>query len=128
MNVKLSEMNTRQLAGAMCALVRPMQVIAQDEEINKAFMAISAKGEEAQSMTVLEKGSMLLEVVPVLLEKRYTETMAIMSVMTGKNVSELEAQNGMETMNELRECIDKQFLDFFRSSAVTAKARKARRG
>ena len=123
--MKLSEMNTRQLASAMCALVRPMQALAKDEEINRAFTAISAKGEEAQSMTVLEKGGMLLEVVPVLLERRYRETLEIVSVLTGKSVEMLEAQNGMETINETIECFDSQLLGFFRSSAVMGKAQTA---
>ena len=120
--MKLSEMNTRQLASAMCALVRPMQALAQDEEINRAFTAISARGEDAQRMTVLEKGGMLLEVVPVLLERRYKETIEIVSVLTGKSVEVLEAQNGMETINETMECFDSQLLGFFRSSAVMGKA------
>lgn len=124
--MKLSEMNTKQLAAAMCALVRPMQALAQDEEINKAFAAISAKGEMAQRMTVLEKGAMLLEVVPVLLERRYAETMQIMSVMTGKSVTELEKQNGMETIAEIQTFMDEQFWGFFRSSAVTEKEKRAK--
>ena len=123
--MKLSEMNTRQLTSAMCALVRPMQALAKDEEINRTFTAISAKGEEAQSMTVLEKGGMLLEVVPVLLERRYKETLEIVSVLTGKSIEVLEAQNGMETIKETMECIDSQLLGFFRSSAVMGKAQTA---
>lgn len=119
--MKLSEMNTKQLASALCALVRPMQALAQDEEINRAFTAIYAKGEEMQNMTVLEKGGMLLEVVPVLFERRYKETIEIVSVLTGKSVEELEVQNGMETINETMQCFDSQLLGFFRSSAVMVK-------
>lgn len=124
--MKLSEMNTKQLASALCALVRPMQALAQDEEINRAFTAISAKSEETQSMTVLEKGGMLLEVVPVLFERRYKETIEIVSVLTGKSVEELESQNGMETINETIQCFDNQLLGFFRSSAVMEKAQTAK--
>ena len=126
--MKLSEMNTRQLASAICALVRPMQAIAKDEEINRAFTAIYEKNAEAKSMTVLEKGGMLLEVVPVMLERRYRDTLEIVAVLTGKSIEVLETQNGMETINETMECIDSQLLSFFRSSAVMVKAQTVQHG
>ena len=119
--MKLSEMNTKQLASALCQLTVPMSAIATDSELNGVFENISERTAKSKHMTMFEKMGMLLEAVPVLLEKHYAETVKIISVMTGKTFAEVEAQNGMEMIVELRECIDKQFLDFFRSSAAMGK-------
>lgn len=116
--MKLSEMNTREAAKAMCALVRPMQNIAKNKEVNRAFAAISGKGDEAKDMTVLEKGGMLLEIVPILLEACYADTIAIISVMTGKMAGEIEEQNIMKTIADVREFMDDEFMSFFKSPAV----------
>lgn len=118
MELKFCEMNTREAAKAMCAIVRPMQNIAKNEEVNRAFAAISGKGEDAQHMTVLEKGGMLLEIVPILLDVCYADTIAIISVMTGKAVGDVETQNIMQTITDVREFMDGEFMSFFKSPAV----------
>ncbi len=116
--MRFCEMNTREAARAMCSLVRPMQNIAKNEEVNRAFAAISGKGEGAQKMTVLEKGGMLLEIVPILLEVCYADTIAIISVMTGKAVAEVENQNVMQTLNDVQEFLDGEFIGFFKLRAA----------
>ena len=119
--MKLSEMNTRQLAAAMCQLTQPMSRIATDDSLSRVFTNIQHAMERNKNMSVMEKMGMLLEAVPILLQAHYDDTIMIISVMTGKTTAEVEAQNGMQMITELRECIDKQFLDFFRSSAAMGK-------
>lgn len=124
--MKLSEMNTKQLAGALCALTQPMSRIATDEALNGVFERIAKRMEVATHMTAFEKMGMLLETVPVLLESHYDDTIKIVSVMTGKTAAEVEAQNGMAMIEELRTCIDSQFIGFFRSSAAMAQTVKVK--
>ena len=120
--MKLSEMTTKQFASAVCSMAIPMQNIAKDEEINRAFSAISGKGESGSDMTVLQKGGLLLELVPLLLEKRFYDTVSIISVMTGKSVKEVEAQNGMQTLKDIRSFWDDDFACFFGRSADTVRS------
>lgn len=115
--MKLSEMNVKQLAEALCDLTAPMSRIATDESLNGVFSSIAKKMENG--MTMFERAGMLMEAVPILLKKHYADTIRIMSVMTGRTDAEIETMNGYAMINEMRGCIDKQFIDFFRSSAVT---------
>lgn len=119
--MKLSEMNTKQLAGVLCALVQPANRIATDSALNGVFERCAEKMKTAAYMTQIEKMGMLLEAVPVLLETHYDDTIKIISIMTGKTCAEVEEQNGMEMINEMMKSIDEQFLRFFKSSAVTDK-------
>ena len=79
------------------------------------------KLKDGGGMTVFEKMGEMLGLVPVLLEYHYTDTIRIIAIMTGRTDAEVEALNGYQMIGELRACIDSQFLDFFRSSAVMDK-------
>lgn len=120
--MKLSEMNTRQMAAALCALTQPMARIAKDEEIDKAMRSIAGKSEQMHSMTAFEKGATLMEeLVPLMLGKHYDDAVEIISALTGKTAKEIDEQNGMQTVNDLLGSLDGKFFDFFRSSAVMGK-------
>ena len=119
--MKLSEMNTKQLASALCDLTAPVGAITKDEGINGVFEGIAKRMQENEHMTMFEKTGMLLEAVPMLLAEHYEDTIKIACVMTGKKKGEVEEMNGMELIRELRECIDGEIIGFFRSSAAMAK-------
>lgn len=123
--MKLSEMNTRQLAAALCRLTAPMSRIATDENINGVFGKIADRMKRRAHMSEMEKMGMLMDVVPMLLESHYADTIEIVSIMTGKSVPEVEAQNGFAMIDEIRKCLDSQFFGFFRSSAAMAQTGKA---
>lgn len=118
--MKLSEMNTKQLAGALCALTQPIASIAKDESLNGVFNGIAARMQADEHMTNFEKIGELLGAVPVLLDTHYADTIRIIAIMTGRTDAEVEKLNGYEMISEFRASIDKQFIDFFRSSAAMA--------
>lgn len=124
--MKLSEMSTKQLAAALCQLTAPMSRIAKSEAINGVFAEVERKIKENQHMTVFEKIGMLMETVPALLENHYDDTIRIAAIMTGRTTEEVEALNGYALIEEMRDCIDKQFLGFFRSSAAMAQTAKVK--
>lgn len=125
--MKLSEMNTKQLAAALCRLTQPVSRIAKDEEINAALSAMSKQMRENEHMTMAEKAGALLELVPLLLEKHYADAVEIIAAMTGRLASEVETLNGMQMIAELRDSVDAEFVRFFRSSAAMAQTATARR-
>lgn len=114
--MKLSEMNTKQLAAALCRLTQPVSRIAKDEEINKMLSDMAKQ----KKMTMAEKAGALLELVPLLLDKHYADAIQIIAAMTGRLDAEVETLNGMEMIAELRSSIDAEFVRFFRSSAAMA--------
>lgn len=114
--MKLSDMNTKQLAAALCRLTQPVSRIAKDEEINKMLSDMAKQ----KKMTMAEKAGALLELVPLLLDKHYADAIQIIAAMTGRLDAEVETLNGMEMIAELRNSIDAEFVRFFRSSAAMA--------
>lgn len=118
--MKLSEMSTKQLAAALCQLVAPIANIAKDESLNGVFNGIAARMQADAHMTNFEKIGELLGAVPVLLDTHYADTIRIIAVMTGRTDAEVEKLNGYEMIGEFRASIDKQFIDFFKSSAAMA--------
>ena len=119
--MKLSEMNVKQMAGALCRLTAPMGSIAKDESLNGLFAMIDKTAKERAHMTAFGKMGMLLDAVPILLETHYEDTILIVSVMLGKGEAEVEMMNGMDMIDEMMKSIDEQFMRFFKSSAVTEK-------
>lgn len=109
----LKEMSTDQLADALCEIAPLLEEIGKDEALNETLRNI-AKKEQESGMTALEKGvSLVGRVVPAMLKTHRMETYKILSVLTGKSVPELAAQNGMETIRDAKGCIDAELIGFF---------------
>lgn len=110
--MKFTEMNTEQLANAICKVADPLSRIAQSKELNEAFAAYSA--DYSKDQTVLQKSSGLLgKVIPALLNTNYDDMVKVISVMTGKSAEEICAQNGMQTIMDVKTFIDEDFSAFF---------------
>lgn len=113
--MKLSEMNTDQLAETLCAISAPAARICEDEQINDDMKKLYAM-EKGDGMTALQKlGRMVNIWIPGLLKTHRDDVYAIMSVLTGKSVQEIAGQNGMQTIKDARECIDGELMNFFSS-------------
>ena len=111
--MKLSEMNIDQLSDAMVMIAGPVERIASDPDAEKALESLSGDG------TMSKFGAMVGRFVPLLLKTHRDDVLTILSAMTGKDVGTLRAQNGMQTIREARECVDKDLIDFFGSFAST---------
>lgn len=110
--MKFSEMNTNQLAKAICSMANPLSRIAQSKDLNEALTAF--KNDYSEDQTVLQKMSGLLsKIVPALLCTHYDDVVSVVSVMTGKSVEEINTQNAMQTIAEVKSFIDEDFADFF---------------
>lgn len=116
--MKLSQMNTEELADALCRLAGPFCRIARDERVIAA-------------MTETEKRERLWEtaekLAPLLLREHREDAAEILGVLTGKEKEEILRQNALETLQDIRECADKELTDFFLSAGRTPKAGFCRR-
>lgn len=111
--MRLSEMNTDQLADALCELAPLLEEIGNDENLNE-YLHRLAERQKNGNMTILEKATSLVgKVVPSLLQTHREEVYKILSVLTGKTVAELRTQKGMETVREAKGCIDAELISFF---------------
>lgn len=117
--MKLSDMNTVEMAKALCTLAVPVGNICSDIQLLKDI-AEAGKDENGNpaSMTLGEMaGKLLPKVVPSLLDKHFDDTCMILSALTGKTVQQIRKQKGMQTINDIVMCFDGSLLDFFKSSA-----------
>lgn len=115
--MKLREMNTDQLAEALCEMGDAVDSICKDKSID-AEMKRLYEDFKGGSMTVLEKTSRMMKIwLPALLKTHKAEVYKILSVLTGKSPQEIAEQNGMQTIREARECIDGELMAFFSSFA-----------
>lgn len=111
--MKLSEMNTDQMAEALCAMGDHVNNICMDTEFNDQIKKLS-DDMNAGGMTVYQKlGRTVSLWLPALLVTHKAEVYAILSVLTGKSVEEIAAQNGMQTIKDARESFDGELKSFF---------------
>lgn len=112
--MKLSEMNTIELSKTLCKLAEPIGRIGADAAINNIFKDFS---KENNGKTLFQSGTeVYVAIVPALLERHQEDTFSVISAMTGKSVDEIRAQNGMETIRDIKCFFDNDLMSFFKSS------------
>lgn len=116
--MKLSEMNTDQMAKCMCELVEPAAEIMADEAVLNAVAGFANTKDQSFLQMI---GSAVTALVPLLLKTHYTALVTVLSAMTGKPVAVIRKQKGLQTIKDVRECLDQDLIDFFKSSAPTEK-------
>lgn len=117
--MKLSEMNSDQMAKCMCELVAPVAEIMSDEAVLKAVAGL-ADAKDKSFLPVICNAATVL--VPLLLKTHYMAFVTVLSAMTGKTVAVIRKQQGLQTIKDVRDCLDQDLIDFFKSSAPTGKA------
>ncbi len=118
--MKLSQMNTEELADALCSLAGPFCRIARDERVIAA-MAETEKRGTTRLFGTAEK------LTPLLLQEHREDAAEILGVLTGKEKEEILRQSALETLRDIRECGDGELTDFFLSAGRIRKAGFCRR-
>lgn len=114
--MKLSEMNTQQLADAICRITPAIARIVEDPETWEALKQYPEKGSMPQGVLNIKAAAVL---TPVLLGKHLRDTAEVLAAMTGKSAKQILEQKGKETIKDITECLDKDLIDFFMQSAGT---------
>lgn len=114
--MRISEMNTKQAAQTLCMIAEPLSRIGEDESVNAFLKSLSSK--KGSTMMQLISGA-VAQIVPALLNTHFDDTVNVLSALTGKSANEIEQQNILVTMRDVRESIDKDLLDFFTASSAT---------
>lgn len=109
--MKLSEMNTAQLADALVRLAEPLCRIGRDPALNQALADFGRFDSDAPVERIT---SLFVPVSFVLLRGHPEDTLTVLSILTGKTPAELAAQNGLQTIREAWACLDGELMDFFR--------------
>lgn len=113
--MKLSEMDTRQMADALCKLAGPIGNMVADKHFTDAFASALKRDQEGTIGEQLARAAKA--VLPQILGTHIDDLIAIAAALTGKTEDQVARQKGMETISDLMCCFDKELVDFFRSSA-----------
>lgn len=116
--MKLSEMNTKQLAEALCKLAPAASRIMEDPALLEAMQTFGKTEERVPAIAYTRLAAML---APVLLQTHLNDTADVLSAMTGKSTDTILNQPGWETIRDIKDCFDKDLMDFFMPSAVTGR-------
>ena len=122
--MRLSDMTTRQAADALCRLVPYFGALASDEELMGALVGAAQAEKPLNRLERAMRGAnRLVRITPILLQKHRNVLSGILGVLEEKTAEEIEAQNLLVTLGQLRELLhDRELIDFFGSCAGTVKS------
>lgn len=107
--MKLAEMNTEQMAKALCEMAPAVGRIMDDEDVKTALD--DGKKENAALSQLVGK------IIPALLDRHFDDVLTVLSVLTGKSKAVIRKQKGGDTIKDVMNCLDTDVIDFFMPSA-----------
>lgn len=123
--MKLSQMTTDHALDVFSRISIPIQNIVNDEKVTE-IMVKTLKS--ADNVSRMSNGRFLFLVttnlIPYILKERKADGYEIISAMTGKTLEEIRDQNFMVTIADCKDFIDRDFIDFFKSSVNAAQTKK----
>lgn len=112
--MKISEMSTAKAADVLVKIVEPVTKILMDQEAVSMLQVVVDTAKDTGAEGII---GAFIKIVPYLLEKHRNDTFTIIGALNGKSVEKVAKQNILQTIADVRESIDKDLIDFFKSSA-----------
>lgn len=122
--MKISHMNLTQVAAVVEKVPPALKRIMEDEELRQGVAKWAQRKGEAPAVGIM---TLVSEAAPVLLNRHMDDTVLILSALTGKSEKRVRRQRLSTTIRDMRKCMDKDVLDFFRHAAGMKSARFTRR-
>lgn len=108
---KLLELNGAEMATALVSIAQPLKRFMDDPEFNNAFKVATKKGLKTGMTDILE---IYVDLVPHFFGKKHLkDTLAILSIIEGKSVSEMLKMNGTELIADALKAFKEQLKPFF---------------
>lgn len=118
--MKISQMTNDQAADTLVRITEPISHIVADEE---ALPMLQELFVESRSENPMEGwAAVLMRFVPFCLKKHRADFYKIIAALDGKDDSDIGKANFMSTLRVLRDSMDKELLDFFKSSAAATQS------
>lgn len=111
--MKISEMSTVKAASVMAKILHPIRNILQDEEVIPAVQRVISSREVGDLVSAF-----LSDAAPMLLEKHTEDFCTIVAALAGKKTKAVMDQNILITFQDIRDSVDKDLVDFFKSSGI----------
>lgn len=116
--MRISEMETGQVCDLLCEITPYVEGIVKDEELLAELRkSIGAKAETRAELLAFG-AQKISKLIPIVLKKRKADLFGILGALNNKTQEEIEQQNFIKTMTQVREIVkDKELIDFFKSCA-----------
>ena len=112
--MKISMMTNDQAADALVKMAQPMANLMEDKDTSALLETLSKSNPEGGGFAYL--GSVLPKIVSFCMKNHKADVYAIVGALTQKPASEVGKMNFLETVKELKESIDEDFIGFFKRS------------
>ena len=110
--MKMSQMTNDQITELIIRITPAVSNIMDDEEMQPLLDKVAGSREMPLAKLI---PSLLPPVVTFALRKHKADLYEIVGAFSGKSVKEVGKMNILDTMNIIKDSIDKDFTDFFRS-------------
>lgn len=110
--MKISQMTTDQAADVLVRLADPIARIMGDEEAQKMLEDTIKGGVEN---ALVGWSAILTKLVPFCLKKHRTDLFEVIAALDGKTTDEVAKFSFLSTLRVLRDSVDKELWDFFKS-------------
>ena len=112
--MKISMMTNDQAADALVKMAQPMANLMEDKETAELLETLTKTSSDGGAFAYL--GTVLPKIVSFCMKNHKDDVFAIVGALTQKPTSVVGRMNFLETVKELKESIDEDFLGFLRQS------------
>lgn len=112
--MKISMMTNDQAVDAMVKMAQPMANLMEDKDTARLLETITSSGKEEGGIAFL--GRVLPSVVSFCMKDHKEDVYAIVGALMIKPAKEVGKMNFLETIKELKDSIDEDFIGFFKQS------------
>lgn len=122
--MRISELTTDEGLDVLCEITPFIGAIVTDEELVAELKRKIKLGDDASKAQVwVAATDKLSKLMPIIFKTHRADVYGIIGAINGKPQSEIETQNFIKTMTEIRDIIrDEEFRNFFKSSWNTEQA------
>lgn len=112
--MKISQLDTARAIDILCELTPYITSITGDKTLMDTLSEKIGSG-KSQAEIMLYGAKKISALVPIVLKEHKNDVFGILSILNETTAEEIEKQNIMVTMQQIKEiCNDKELLDFFK--------------
>lgn len=120
--MKLSQLNTRELADVLLRITPPLCRVLRDEKVLAAFDSLSF-GILDQQPPLLAASALWEKLAPLFLQDHAEDLCCVLSVLTEKTPQQLRSQPGLTTLADVCAVWDSHLTAFFACAGSAAPGR-----
>lgn len=117
--MKISEMNNDQACDVLIQISQPIANIMDDDNLKEALEEFVAEKKEGEDVPLMKQIAKILpKIIPLAMKEHRADIYSIVGALTFKSPTEVAKMRFVDTLNEIKNSIDQELLDFFKLSGA----------